>query len=69
MKRLFLLLAIFSTACVAQNAPANSTTARQPKLTNAKLHLIPPGAGLENTISDLEKAQSAPIWIGYSIPV
>jgi len=69
MKRLILLLAIYTTACIAQNAPATTTGARQPKLTNAKLHVISASAGLEQTVSDLAKAQSAPMWIGYSIPV
>src|SRR5882757_7481898 len=68
MKRLILLFAILSTAGIAQNAPA-TTGARQPKLTNAKLHVIPATVDLEKTVIDLAKGQTAPMWIGYSIPV
>jgi hypothetical protein len=69
MKRLILLLAILGTAAIAQTTPAIAPGARQPKLTNAKLHLIPASADLEKTVSELAKSQSAPMWIGYSIPV
>jgi HEAT repeat protein len=69
MKRLILLLAIFSTASIAQSAPTTTPGTRQPKLTNAELHVIPASLDLEKTMIDLTRAQTAPMWIGYSIPV
>src|SRR5438445_755486 len=69
MKRLILLLAIFTMASLAQNTPATPAGTRQPKLTNGKLQVIPGSGGLEKTVTDLVKSQSGPMWIGYSIPV
>ncbi|MCU1307244.1 MAG: lyase domain protein repeat-containing protein [Acidobacteriaceae bacterium] len=69
MKRLILSIAMFFTVAAAQTAPPISAEVRQPKLTNAKLHVIPAGVGLEKTVTELIKSQTAPMWIGYSIPV
>ncbi|MDQ6759609.1 MAG: HEAT repeat domain-containing protein [Acidobacteriota bacterium] len=43
--------------------------AQQPRIANAKLQSRPAGSGLEPVLQSILAAQSAPAWIGYSVPI
>lgn len=48
---------------------ASAVSAQQPRIANARLQSRPAGSGLEPTIQSILAAQSAPAWIGYSVPI
>ncbi|HYM12978.1 MAG TPA: HEAT repeat domain-containing protein [Bryobacterales bacterium] len=48
---------------------AAAAAAQQPRITNAKLETRSAAAGLEPQFQALVKAQSAPAWIGYAVPM
>ncbi len=48
---------------------ALSALAQQPRITNAKLQSRPGGSGLEPAVQSILATQSAPAWIGYSVPI
>ena len=43
--------------------------AQQPSFENARMETRPAGASLESTMRAFIAAQSAPAWIGYSVPI
>jgi hypothetical protein len=43
--------------------------AQKPKISNAKLQELSTSAGLKATVDGLMQKQTAPLWIGYRIPV
>jgi HEAT repeat protein len=57
-----------SAACVAVFSCA-AVLAQQPRVENARMETRAVSGGLESTFRSMVAAQSAPAWIGYSVPM